>query len=98
MTGVRRNVRGVNKLFLETADNLREMSKIQTVCVVCGRFKNEAGAWETGNAVADDVTLLSHGLCPACAEDFYSKYLDESSAAVEKSRKNAVNLGMTETR
>ena len=74
------------------------MTKIRTICVVCGRFRNPSGTWETGDGAADDVTLLSHGLCAACAEDFYAKYLDESAAVVSLSRENADKLGMSETR
>jgi hypothetical protein len=74
------------------------MSKIRTVCVVCGRFKEASGTWALREGDADNVTLLSHGLCPACAEDFYSKYLDESAPVVVQSRENAVRLGMAGAR
>jgi len=74
------------------------MSKIRTVCVVCGRFKGASGAWEAHEEASENATLLSHGLCPACAEDFYSKYLDDSAPAMEQSMKNAVKLGMAGTR
>lgn len=73
------------------------MNKIRTVCLMCGRFRNAAGAWEKCEGGANADTLLSHGLCPSCAEDFYAKYLDESSVAVIRSRENAVGLGIAGT-
>ncbi|GAB4246275.1 MAG: hypothetical protein Kow00109_22360 [Acidobacteriota bacterium] len=69
---------------IPVTDAKLERRKTISVCVGCGKVRNQRGAWSPAEEVpvpphAEDQWLISHGLCPACAARLYPEYFPTPS-------------------
>lgn len=54
----------------------KPLRRLITVCAWCGKIRNSSGGWQRVPAgfQSEAEAQLTHGICPACAENQYAGY------------------------
>ena len=67
-----------NHKLEEALANVKMLSGMLPICVVCKKIRDDQGYWNQIEAYisAHTETLFSHGLCPECAKNFYGDLVD----------------------
>lgn len=68
-----------NKILEEANKEIRTLKGIIPICMHCKKVRDDLGYWKQLEKYISEHTdaLLSHGLCPDCADKYYKDFLNK---------------------
>lgn len=71
---VRRNKKEIIKADNLIKGNINKSDNLVPICANCKKIRDDSGLWQAYDSNSQNLLMdkLSHGMCPECAEKFYS--------------------------